>query len=310
MNIRKSAIAMATGLALGVVSAASSAAVMKFEDNDLDFLLRGSLTAPVTTNTTLQVGDILLSIFEIDTHTIDSVNGITAGQELTGVAAIQITGISGSSIGSTIDFGQVGGDGLDGILTDNGINLGMPLGNGAAVAMFLNENTVNNLKIGIADGTPQGNPSCTGLADCLADVTEGDKYQVDGFLGDADEFWQSVIVASGGANPGTVLGLSNTALVATFNAALSNMFQAGYTIGGTDILTGNPCDPAALGCIVGGTFSGTITGGGGIPASHGAFAHSDFDATKNTIPEPATLLLLASGLFGIGASRWTKKSKV
>ncbi|MDT8364110.1 MAG: PEP-CTERM sorting domain-containing protein [Nitrosomonas sp.] len=310
MNIRKSAIAMATGLVLGVVSAASSAAVMKFEDNDLDFLLRGDLTAPVTTDTTFQVGDILVSVFEIDVHTIDSVNAIPAGQELTGVAAIQITSIVGSGAGSMINFGAVDGGGLDGILSANLINLGMPLGAGAAVAMFLNDNTgANNLQIGIADGTPQGNPSCTSLADCLTEVTMGEKYQVDGFLGDSDEFWKATILADGGANPATVLGLSNSTLVAGFNAALSNMFQKGHTIGGTDLLTGLPCDLAASGCA-GATFSGTITGGGGIPAGHGAFAHSDFDGTKNTIPEPATLLLLASGLLGIGASRWTKKSKV
>lgn len=323
MNMKKTATAMAVGLALSVAAAASSAALMKFEDDDLDFLLRPSgdqnwQKQPINGNTDFQLGDILVSVFEIGVHTIDGVNKIPPGQELTGVAAIQITGISGTTIGSTITFGAVGDTGLDGILAANGINFGMPLGAGAAVAMFFNRTDgVGNdkdLKIGLADGNPQGNPSCTNLSDCLEQATLGEKYQVDGFLGDPDEFWQAVIVASGGANPGTVLNINSSFLVASFNGALSNLFQGGgLKIGPTNIVNGlpGPCVTGIDGkdgCVTGGTFSGSITGGQGIPLAHGAFAHSDFDGTKNTIPEPATLLLLASGLLGISASRWARKA--
>jgi hypothetical protein len=82
------------------------------------------------------------------------------------------------------------------------------------------------------------------------------------------------------------------------------LFQGGgLTIGGIHLATGEACVNGAGEdlCIVGGTLSGTITGGAGL--ENGAFAHSDFDASKRTIPEPATLLLLGLGLLGLGALR-------
>ncbi len=310
MKIKKLASILGIGLAI-TAGTAGAQTFHSFEDDDLDFLLRGDFTTPVNGNTPFQVGDILVSAFEIPTYTINGSNAIPAGQELTGVAAVQITNISGAGAGSVLTFGAAD---LDGILTANGIAIG-PLGAGAAVAMFFNgapgAGSDTDLDIGKASGTPAGNPSCTGLADCLTQATLGNLYQVDGFTGDPDEFWTSTIVVGGGANPAAVLGTSNDAIVAVFNAALSNMFHAGGgDVALRNITTGNFCGPNVVafdGCAQF-TLSGTVTGGQGIPAAHGAFAHSDFDGGKYTVPEPTALVLLGAGLLGFGASSRRKIS--
>jgi hypothetical protein len=49
------------------------------------------------------------------------------------------------------------------------------------------------------------------------------------------------------------------------------------------------------------TLSGTVTGGQGL--SNGAFAHSDFDGQKLTVPEPNVIALLGAALLGLGALR-------
>ena len=325
MKIKKLASVLGIGLAMTTgIANAQGEIFHSFEDDDLDFLLRNNnFTDPVVSSTQFQVGDILVSAFEIPTYTVNGVNAIPAGQELTGVAAVQITnvidvnpGTAALEAGSTIVFGAAP---LDGILTANGINLAMPLGANAAVAMFFNGTSGAggdlDLQIGKANGTPPGNPNCTGLADCLTQATLGTKFQVDGFLGDPDEFWTSTIVVNGGADPATVLGSSNDAIVAVFNAALSNIYHQGVTEAGEevalrDIATGNYCGlnaVAADGCAQF-TLSGTVTGGQGIPAGHGAFAHSDFDGGKYTIPEPTSLVLLGAGLLGFGASSRRKIS--
>ena len=93
--------------ALSLVGAASQAQVLRFQDDNIEFLLDSSL-APKTSGA-LAVGDVLVSVFEINSYTLDGINILPANTELTGIAVTQITGISGTGIGSVISFGPYSG---------------------------------------------------------------------------------------------------------------------------------------------------------------------------------------------------------
>jgi hypothetical protein len=291
---------LAAGLALAATMAAGSAqsALLSFEDDDIDFALRGG---QVITSGTLSAGDVLVSVFEIPVFRINGAPSIPAGQELTGVAAIQIQSI----VGNTITFQAVAG-GLNSILALGGgaAVAGGGAGGGATIAMFFNGTGGGADRDLDLNRTSNPASNCNSIADCVAQASLGTTFQVDGFTGDADEFWIAQALA-GGLDIGGVLGTSNTLLVAAFNAAQSTLFQAGgFTIGGINILTGQPCvnGVAADGCINGITLSGTITGGQGL--TNGAFAHSDFDAQKQTVvSEPGVVALLGAALFGFALLR-------
>lgn len=304
MNFTKLAAGLAAALSLSFAAGVGQAAVLSLEDDDIDFALNSDLT--LKTSGTLTTGDILVSIFEISTLTIDGVDVIPAGQELTGAAAIQITGGDGS-LANPYTFAQVT-QGLNAILalgTDPDVVVPEGgAGEGATIAMWFNSDVgAANLEVNRAIN-PASN--CDSLADCISDASDaGILFQVDGFAGDLDEFWTSTLSILGGGDIGIVLGTNNALTVATFNAAQTTLFQGGgLTIGGQVIATGDPCvnGAGADGCIVGGVLTGNILGGSGL--SNGAFAHSDFDAVKLTaVPEPGTLLLLGAALLGAGALR-------
>ena len=294
---------LAAGLALALSLAAGTAqsAILSFEDDDIDFALNSDLS--LKTSGTLGIGDILLSVFEIPVYTVNTANAIPAGMELTGVAAVRIVAGDGG-LATPYVFAPVT-QGLNAVLglgTDpDAAVVGGGAGEGATIAMFFNSATGgDNLELNRSIN-PATN--CTSLADCVFEASRGSVFQVDGFAGDPDEFWISTVTRLGGNDIATVRTLNNNLLAATFQAAQTTLFQDGFTIGGQDIESGTSCTNSAVadGCIDGGVISGTILGGAGL--TNGAFAHSDFDAQKLTVPEPGVLALLAVGLLGLARIR-------
>jgi len=307
MNFKKLAVGLGVGLALGC--AAAQAQTIAFQDDDIDFLLTSSLQPK--TSGAFAVGDVLVSVFEMPTYTIGGVDAIPAGQELTGIAAIQITSISGTGVGTVITFSAYSG----------GFNAISPVdvadgdaGEGATVAMWLND--TGTFDLNLVFGTTIGTPTnCTSLIQCMTEASSGSLVQVDGFAGDADEFWTSVISVPGGADPATVRGISGATGVAQFNAAQTTFFNVTGPIGFQDI-SGSACPTgsmAADGCVAGPAITGPILGGAGLNAAivaDGAFARSDIDASKllaTPVPEPATLALLGVSLLGFAATRRRSK---
>lgn len=295
MKLKK--LAVGIGMALSIVGGSANAALLSFEDDNIDFLLNADGTPK--TSGSFQNGDILVSVFEINEYTKDGVNAIPAGMELTGVAAVQLTGGDGSLL-TPWTFGA----------TTQGLNTWLlnPLASdaGATIAMFLNPTADFDLDINFSTNVA-GN--CITLLDCIAKATTGSLLQVDGFAGDADEFWRSSAAIIGAGDVAIVGNLAGDELVASFNAVQTTLFHAGDTIGYRDVNTGLPCaagTTALDNCIAGPRLSGPLQGGGGLNAgikADGAFARSDFDLSKRTVPEPSVLALLGLGLLGVAMNR-------
>lgn len=315
MNIKKliSILGLCASLSLAAAPAYSATQDWRFQDDDIDFLLDSDLNLiEPGSGHIISEGDILVAVFEIASFTIDGQNAIPAGQELTGISAIQLVDKGGVWVFEPVTGGLdavvdsiLGAGSAATIFADNGGTAG----DGSMVAMFLNSTSGAggdrdlNLDWALDPAT-----NCTSLADCVEQASLGSLLQIDGFLGDPDEFWQA-LVFPGGDSIDDVHALAGTSNVAIVNFGLSNIYNTVTPVLFQDV-GGDICAGAALGdadgCVqVRGNAN--ILGGQGL--DNGAFAHSDLDAGKFTaVPEPSLIALLGFGLLGFGMSSRRKNA--
>jgi len=313
MNFKKLALAFGVGLSL-TCGAAQGQTAARFQDDDIDFILRGTSTTPVTSGP-IQVGDVFVTVFEIPSFTVGGVNAIPAGQELTGVAAFQITNCAGNTtvgtdcvlpLGSVVEFGPTTA-GLNSILALGGdpdaTVAGGGANGGATIAMFLNGTDGGADRNLILDFAVNPATNCANISDCIDQASLGSLLQVDGFFGDADAFFRAVITNVGGGSIGGALAADPGVGLVSFSGAQQTIFNSFGTVGYRSTFTPTLCNGtlAADNCIQGPLLTGAAQGGAGL--TNVAFVHTDFDATKLLVPEPGVLALLAAGLLGLGVLR-------
>jgi hypothetical protein len=299
--------------ALALAVAPASAVILSLEDDDLDFHLRYDAVNDelvAASDTQILPGDVLLGVVEFPSTNIPGL--VTDDRELTGITVFERTDDGQNPI--AFEFSPYS-RGMNAVLAQfaPGISVGTPgdAGEGALIAMWLD----NSPDLDIASSlvpTP-GGFSCSTLAECVVQATDGTLFEVDGFTGDLvggirqpafNEYWTALSVT---ANPQVILNGSTATTYGFFNAAMSVLDPAASGATGAPILTNLNGDGVAV------LLTGSLLGGGpvsswGNTAQRATLVADGFTATSDAtlnkeIPAPATLALLGAGLLGFQASR-------
>jgi uncharacterized repeat protein (TIGR01451 family) len=264
--------ALGVGLAI-LVGSASAAPTWSpprtlFEDDNVDFLIKGEGN---TQDGIIEQGDLLVSVFEF----LESAGEPIGPEELTGLAIIEVAEIVdlGGGIAFNIFFKPptLGFDFYSGIAPlPDGTGAA---GNGAMIAFWLDGTPELIIS---ADNITAGTASCSTLAGCTDQATDGDIWLIAGISDDPDSFWvapnaQLDTTVVDGANPGQDFGF--------FNAGLSILLNRTEQLLAINEFACAPfCAPGGDGKVdIGG--SGDIKGGGENRFQSEWFATGDLDMT-------------------------------
>lgn len=278
-------LVIGAGLVCGTANAASTNYWFNGEDtllsdNSAEYLIK----AAGTTGTTVEIGDTLSGIFNINsTEGLTSAlgNSITDGagfDELSGIFAITVTAKTGNDIdGYKFTFGT----NTDFVTT---------YGAGSMVAFY-------------TDPTYEYSRLNDTIANLQANITDGSLLMVAGFDGGANEFWTATAITDDIALIGAIPVPGNGG---EFNIAVDLIVDNT----GQDFTAVSCFDPNNLflttAAICG---SGSLLGTGGANTPFDSFDNVDF--VMHAVPEPGIMMLLGgSGLlvWGAGVARRGRKS--
>lgn len=234
-----------------------------------------------TQNGTLDVGDRLAGIISFNTieqgSNTHSLGLATPNDELTGVFDITVLSKSANGAGG---FNYVfGASTLAQIAADLGSSFGAPAG---TTAILWDDATHNFTREGVT------------LAQAIASATGGTKFWTLGFTG-TGAFWVATAASDNVAAIGAIPFPGNGG---QFNFGQNQFTGAGNGVG--PALGTVPCLNQTTVNFCG---SGSLLGTGGTTTPFQAYDDSNVAINNPPIPEPASLLLLGSGLIGLAAWR-------